>query len=95
MLGELLTSFWGFPELLQGKKVIVTGASKGIGKEIAYHLAKMGAHVMVTARSEEALKKVSVLCPKTQIYSYVFLYILMYTCQHTEAGTSIHRYTHT
>lgn len=46
------------PELLQGKKVIVTGASKGIGKEIAYHLAKMGAHVMVTARSEEALKKI-------------------------------------
>ncbi|XP_054419438.1 11-beta-hydroxysteroid dehydrogenase 1 [Pteronotus mesoamericanus] len=45
------------PEMLQGKKVIVTGASKGIGKEIAYHLAKMGAHVMVTARSEEALKK--------------------------------------
>lgn len=46
------------PELLRGKKVIVTGASKGIGKEMAYHLAKMGAHVMVTARSEEALKKI-------------------------------------
>lgn len=59
-----LTSFWGFPEMLQGKKVIVTGASKGIGKEMAYHLAKMGAHVMVTARSEEALKKVRVLCPQ-------------------------------
>ncbi|XP_016062954.1 PREDICTED: corticosteroid 11-beta-dehydrogenase isozyme 1 [Miniopterus natalensis] len=46
------------PEMLKGKKVIVTGASMGIGKEIAYHLAKMGAHVVVTARSEEALKKV-------------------------------------
>ncbi|XP_036883477.1 corticosteroid 11-beta-dehydrogenase isozyme 1 [Sturnira hondurensis] len=46
------------PELLRGKKVIVTGASKGIGREIAYHLAKMGAHVMMTARSEEALKKI-------------------------------------
>lgn len=46
------------PEMLKGKKVIVTGASMGIGKEVAYHLAKMGAHVVVTARSEEALKKV-------------------------------------
>ncbi|EPY84092.1 corticosteroid 11-beta-dehydrogenase isozyme 1 [Camelus ferus] len=47
----VLTSFGGFPEMLQGKKVIVTGASKGIGREMAYHLAKMGAHVAVTARS--------------------------------------------
>ncbi|KAM8814920.1 11-beta-hydroxysteroid dehydrogenase 1 isoform 1-T2 [Rhynchonycteris naso] len=50
------------PEMLQGKKVIVTGASKGIGKEMAYHLAKMGAHVMVTARSEETLKKIVSHC---------------------------------
>ncbi|KAM7055154.1 11-beta-hydroxysteroid dehydrogenase 1 [Molossus nigricans] len=46
------------PGMLKGKKVIVTGASKGIGKEMAYHLAKMGAHVMMTARSEEALRKI-------------------------------------
>lgn len=45
------------PEMLQGKKVIVTGASKGIGEQMAYHLAKMGAHVVVTARSKETLKK--------------------------------------
>ncbi|XP_019523263.1 PREDICTED: TRAF3-interacting JNK-activating modulator isoform X2 [Hipposideros armiger] len=50
------------PEMLRGKKVIVTGASMGIGKEMAYHLAKMGAHVMVTARSEETLKKVVSRC---------------------------------
>ncbi|XP_001490225.2 11-beta-hydroxysteroid dehydrogenase 1 [Equus caballus] len=50
------------PEMLKGKKVIVTGASKGIGEEIAYHLAKMGAHVVVTARSEETLKKVVSRC---------------------------------
>ncbi|XP_032322282.1 corticosteroid 11-beta-dehydrogenase isozyme 1 isoform X2 [Camelus ferus] len=50
------------PEMLQGKKVIVTGASKGIGREMAYHLAKMGAHVAVTARSEEGLKKVVSHC---------------------------------
>ncbi|KAB0342118.1 hypothetical protein FD754_019044 [Muntiacus muntjak] len=47
------------PEMLRGKRVIVTGASKGIGREMAYHLARMGAHVVVTARSEESLKKIS------------------------------------
>ncbi|KAM4814945.1 11-beta-hydroxysteroid dehydrogenase 1 [Thomomys bottae] len=50
------------PEMLQGKKVIVTGASKGIGREMAYHLAKMGAHLVVTARSKETLEKVVSHC---------------------------------
>ncbi|XP_036058282.1 corticosteroid 11-beta-dehydrogenase isozyme 1 [Onychomys torridus] len=50
------------PEMLQGKKVIVTGASKGIGREIAYHLSTMGAHVVLTARSEEGLQKVVSRC---------------------------------
>ncbi|KAG5202606.1 hypothetical protein JEQ12_003996 [Ovis aries] len=52
----------GFAEMLRGKRVIVTGASKGIGREMAYHLARMGAHVVVTARSEESLKKVVSRC---------------------------------
>uniref|UniRef100_A0A8C8TG60 11-beta-hydroxysteroid dehydrogenase 1 n=1 Tax=Peromyscus maniculatus bairdii TaxID=230844 RepID=A0A8C8TG60_PERMB len=50
------------PEMLQGKKVIVTGASKGIGREMAYHLSTMGAHVVLTARSEEGLQKVVSRC---------------------------------
>ncbi|XP_006159383.1 corticosteroid 11-beta-dehydrogenase isozyme 1 [Tupaia chinensis] len=50
------------PEMLQGKKVIVTGASKGIGREIAYHLAKMGAHLVVTARTKESLQQVVSRC---------------------------------
>uniref|UniRef100_A0A8C3WL04 11-beta-hydroxysteroid dehydrogenase 1 n=1 Tax=Catagonus wagneri TaxID=51154 RepID=A0A8C3WL04_9CETA len=50
------------PEMLRGKKVIVTGASKGIGREMAYHLARMGAHVVVTARSAEILQEVVAHC---------------------------------
>ncbi|CAO2638928.1 11-beta-hydroxysteroid dehydrogenase 1 [Lemmus lemmus] len=50
------------PEMLRGKKVIVTGASKGIGREMAYHLSQMGAHVVLTARSEEGLQKVVSRC---------------------------------
>jgi 3-oxoacyl-[acyl-carrier protein] reductase len=41
---------------LEGKVAIVTGASKGIGKEIALAFAKEGAKLVITARSEELLK---------------------------------------
>ncbi|XP_035417488.1 LOW QUALITY PROTEIN: 11-beta-hydroxysteroid dehydrogenase 1-like [Cygnus atratus] len=47
------------PEMLKGKRVIVTGASTGIGEQMAYHLARMGAHVLVTARTEAKLQKVN------------------------------------
>ncbi|XP_066839137.1 11-beta-hydroxysteroid dehydrogenase 1-like isoform X2 [Anser cygnoides] len=47
------------PEMLKGKRVIVTGASTGIGEQMAYHLAQMGAHVLVTARTEAKLQKVN------------------------------------
>ena len=41
----------------------MTGASKGIGEQIAYRFAEQGASVVVTARTEDRLKKVSPLCP--------------------------------
>jgi len=37
---------------LQGKVVIVTGSSSGIGKQNAYQLAEMGAHVILACRTE-------------------------------------------
>jgi len=40
---------------LNGKRAIVTGASRGIGKETALALAGEGARVCVTARNEELL----------------------------------------
>lgn len=52
------------PEMLKGKKVLVTGASSGIGEQMAYHLAKMGSHILITARTEEKLKKVIEKCTK-------------------------------
>ncbi|XP_029429932.1 corticosteroid 11-beta-dehydrogenase isozyme 1 isoform X2 [Rhinatrema bivittatum] len=48
--------------MLKGKRVIVTGASSGIGEQMAYHLAQMGSHVLITARTEEKLKKVVAKC---------------------------------
>lgn len=44
---------------LKDKVAIVTGASRGIGKAIALAFAKEGANVVVTARTEEEIKKVS------------------------------------
>ncbi|MDW7674040.1 MAG: glucose 1-dehydrogenase [Bacillota bacterium] len=40
---------------LKGKKIIVTGGGKGIGKDIALSLAQLGAQVIITGRNEEAL----------------------------------------
>ncbi|NXG63337.1 DHI1 dehydrogenase, partial [Hemiprocne comata] len=49
-------------EMLQGKRVIVTGASSGIGEQMAYHLARMEAHLLLTARTEAKLQKVVERC---------------------------------
>ena len=40
-----------------GKKVLVTGASSGVGREVAVLLSKMGAEVVIIARRENELKK--------------------------------------
>lgn len=43
------------PFSLQGKQILITGASSGIGKAIAIACAKMGATVFATARNEQRL----------------------------------------
>jgi NAD(P)-dependent dehydrogenase (short-subunit alcohol dehydrogenase family) len=43
---------------LSGKTALVTGASKGIGAEIAQSLAAKGAHILLIARNADALEKV-------------------------------------
>lgn len=45
------------PFSLQGKQILVTGASSGIGSAIAIACAKMGATVIATARNEQRLIK--------------------------------------
>ncbi|MEE9256443.1 MAG: SDR family oxidoreductase, partial [bacterium] len=42
---------------LKGKRAIVTGASRGIGREVALELAREGARVCATARDEGLLEK--------------------------------------
>lgn len=43
---------------IQGKVIVVTGASEGIGRSIALALAKKGAHVALVARNASKLEQV-------------------------------------
>jgi len=45
---------------LDGKKALVTGASRGIGKAIAIAYAEAGADVVLVSRKEEALRETAV-----------------------------------
>ena len=45
------------PFSLEGKTILVTGASSNIGRQIAIKCSEMGAKMIVSARSEERLKE--------------------------------------
>uniref|UniRef100_A0A8B9UEX6 Dehydrogenase/reductase SDR family member 7 n=1 Tax=Anas zonorhyncha TaxID=75864 RepID=A0A8B9UEX6_9AVES len=47
---------------LRGKVVWVTGASSGIGEELAYQLSKIGAFLAISARREDELERVKKKC---------------------------------
>lgn len=50
---------------LEGKVAIITGAGRGIGKEIALEFAKQGASVVLTARTEAQIREVAEEIRKT------------------------------
>ena len=43
-----------------GKRVLITGATNGIGKQAALELANMGAAVVIVGRDEVKTRKVSI-----------------------------------
>ena len=45
------------PYSLNGKIILITGASSGIGKETAIECSKMGAKVIITGRNQERLQE--------------------------------------
>ena len=56
----------------KNKTVLVTGASSGIGLAMAENLAKRGANLILTARSEDKLKEVASMVRKLGRAAYVF-----------------------
>ncbi|XP_029072537.1 hydroxysteroid 11-beta-dehydrogenase 1-like protein isoform X5 [Monodon monoceros] len=49
------------PASLQGARVLLTGASVGVGEELAYHYARLGSHLVLTAHTEALLQKMNFL----------------------------------
>jgi short-subunit dehydrogenase len=47
-----------FQQKVDGKTIIVTGASSGIGLTVSKYLAQAGAHVLLLARTKEKLDEV-------------------------------------
>ncbi len=45
------------PYSLEGKKILITGASSGIGRAVAIECSKLGAKVIITARNIERLNE--------------------------------------
>ena len=52
---------------LTGKNAFVFGASKGIGRAIAFSLASLGANVTLAARSAEKLAEISLELNKQKV----------------------------
>ena len=49
--------FMNNPFTLCGKRILITGASSGIGRSIAIECSRMGANLVLTARDEERLRE--------------------------------------
>lgn len=58
------------PFNLSGKRILVTGASSGIGKSIAIECSKMGAELVLLGRNEERLIETLLLLEKGLNHSY-------------------------
>ncbi|XP_039371278.1 hydroxysteroid 11-beta-dehydrogenase 1-like protein isoform X1 [Mauremys reevesii] len=63
----LLAFFWRDtfnPDSISGARVLLTGASTGIGEQMAYHYSRFGAEIVLTARRGTLLQKVMEKCLK-------------------------------
>ena len=47
----------GMPSVLSGRVALITGASRGLGAAVAVELGRLGAHVVITARTQGGLEE--------------------------------------
>ena len=65
--------------MLLGKKIVVTGGSKGIGQAVVAELCQLGATVLTCARNSDSLDKCIDEWKKVYIFnnSPIFYYMLI------------------
>ena len=80
---------------LKGKKALVGGSSKGIGKAIAQQLAASGASVTLMARSADTLRDVIAELPKDQDQMHGYLVVDFYDFEAYKKIISSYFETHT
>ena len=59
------------PYSLRGKKILITGASSGIGRGIAIECSRIGASVIITGRNKERLQETLCMMDHQQEHSMV------------------------
>ncbi len=59
------------PFSLENKRILVTGASSGIGRQVAISANEAGAHVIITGRDETRLKETASMIPNKNVSSIV------------------------
>jgi short-subunit dehydrogenase len=64
------------PIAFQNKTVLITGASSGIGEELAYRYVKGGAKVVICARRELELKRVQQKCKQEYNNDHVYTLVV-------------------
>jgi len=55
---------------LRGKRIVITGASSGIGKALAIEASLLGATLCIGARNRESLEEVANQCDKAKTFIY-------------------------
>jgi 3-oxoacyl-[acyl-carrier protein] reductase len=57
---------------LEGKSILITGASRGLGAYAAKHFSEQGARLFLTARSVTQLEEVKRSCKNSMLNTYIF-----------------------